>query len=69
MWISTCVCGHEEEEHQGGYGECTVEGCLCAGYEPEGEIADDWLDEDEAAGEGEDTSRTTGAYAPIQEQS
>ena len=51
MWISTCVCGHEEEEHQGGYGECTVEGCLCAGYEPEGEIEDGWSEDlDDTAG-------------------
>lgn len=29
---STCICGHEEEEH-GPSGACTVEGCLCACYE------------------------------------
>jgi hypothetical protein len=55
MWIATCVCGHEEEDHEGGYGACTVEGCLCAGYEPEGMI-EDWLEgDDEETDEGETT--------------
>ena len=50
-WIATCVCGHEEEEHAGGYGSCTVESCLCAGYEPEGEIEDGWSEDvDDTAG-------------------
>lgn len=29
---STCICGHEEEEH-GPSGACEAEGCLCACYE------------------------------------
>jgi len=36
----TCICGHEEEDHR--LGECQVEGCLCACYEP-----DDYDDESE----------------------
>ena len=37
IYYTTCICGHEEEDHQFGYGECQVEGCLCAAYEPEEE--------------------------------
>lgn len=33
MEITTCVCGHEIEDH-GANGSCQVEGCLCGGYEP-----------------------------------
>jgi hypothetical protein len=47
VWIATCVCGHEEEEHEGGYGACTADGCLCAGYEPEGEIVGWMMDDGE----------------------
>ncbi len=42
MYYTTCICGHEEEDHRLGYGECQVEGCLCAAYEPE-EQEDDLL--------------------------
>ncbi len=60
VWIAaTCVCGHEEEDHEGGYGACTADGCLCAGYEPEEEI-DDWLvvDEEEQEGDGDTIAAT-----------
>jgi hypothetical protein len=50
MWIATCVCGHEEEEHEGGYGACTAEGCLCAGYEPEGELEGAFANDEEVWG-------------------
>ena len=33
---STCICGHEEEEH-GPSGACEVEGCFCACYETYGD--------------------------------
>ncbi|KKM97373.1 hypothetical protein LCGC14_1168680 [marine sediment metagenome] len=29
-----CCCGHVEDEHECG-GACTIEGCLCCGYEEE----------------------------------
>jgi hypothetical protein len=41
-----CTCGHAEEDHEGGYGRCTIEGCPCTSYEPD--EGPDWvLDEDE----------------------
>lgn len=45
MEITTCVCGHEEEDHSLS-GECQVEGCLCASYEPALAEADDWENDD-----------------------
>jgi hypothetical protein len=36
MNYTTCICGHEEEDHSPS-GACTVEGCLCACYEPSDE--------------------------------
>jgi hypothetical protein len=27
-----CVCGHVEDEHED-IGTCTIEGCLCGGWE------------------------------------
>lgn len=33
---STCVCGHEEEDH-GPSGACEIDGCLCACYETYGD--------------------------------
>lgn len=59
MWIATCICGHEEEDHEGGYGACTADGCLCAGYEPEEETYD-WLvvDEEEQEGVGDTIAAT-----------
>jgi hypothetical protein len=53
VWIAaTCVCGHEEEDHEGGYGACTAD-------EPEEEI-DDWLvvDEEEQEGDGDTIAAT-----------
>jgi hypothetical protein len=52
MWIATCVCGHEEEEHEGGYGACMIEGCPCADYEPEGELGDVFANDEEEGDDG-----------------
>jgi hypothetical protein len=41
-----CTCGHAEEDHEGGYGRCMIEGCPCTSYEPDEGL--DWvLEEDE----------------------
>lgn len=31
-----CVCGHDFDVHEDAGGECGVEDCDCAAYEPEG---------------------------------
>ena len=31
--LDLCVCGHVEDEHEDN-GTCSIEGCLCAGFEP-----------------------------------
>ncbi len=33
-----CTCGHVEDEHSD-TGECEIEGCLCACFEPDDEMA------------------------------
>lgn len=30
-----CTCGHAPEDHDKPSGSCSVDGCLCAGYEEE----------------------------------
>ena len=52
-YYTTCICGHEEENHFLGYGECQVEGCLCAAYEPEEEEWDTPLYSEESGDDGE----------------
>ncbi len=50
---TTCICGHDEEDHFLGYGECQVEGCLCAAYEPEEEEFSPYRIDDEDESENE----------------
>ena len=52
-YYTTCICGHEEEDHFLGYGECQVEGCLCAAYVPEEEEFSLYRINDEDEGESE----------------
>jgi hypothetical protein len=39
------MCGHRKDEHEGGDGECEIDGCGCSAYEEVEPDAAGWPDE------------------------